>query len=119
MKTKEKVEQGKGTADHLMPLGFLLIFEFFLTKLKPTKIKRLECPKNNNHHTVVYFGKAITAKPKKIENCGWSYFVALKILFPTAIWFLIFKFFLTKLKPTKVKIQQPPYSHVLWKDRNC
>merc|ERR1712212_1280721 len=69
MKTKEKEEQGKGTADHLMPLGFLLIFVFFLTKLKPIRIKRLECPKNNNHHTVVYFGKAITAKPKKIENC--------------------------------------------------
>ena len=26
MKTKEKVEQGKGTADHLMPLGYLLYF---------------------------------------------------------------------------------------------
>ena len=26
MKTKEKVEQGKETADHLMPLGFLLSF---------------------------------------------------------------------------------------------
>ena len=25
MKTKEKVEQGKGTADHLMPLGYLFI----------------------------------------------------------------------------------------------
>ena len=24
MKTKEKVEQGKETADHLMPLGYLL-----------------------------------------------------------------------------------------------
>ena len=24
MKTKEKVERGKGTADHLMPLGYLL-----------------------------------------------------------------------------------------------
>ena len=24
MKIKEKVEQGKGTADHLMPLGYLL-----------------------------------------------------------------------------------------------
>ena len=23
MKTKEEVEQGKGTADHLMPLGYL------------------------------------------------------------------------------------------------
>ena len=23
MKTKDKVEQGKGTADHLMPLGYL------------------------------------------------------------------------------------------------
>ena len=30
MKTKEKVEQGKGTADHLMPLGYL-----FTTKLAP------------------------------------------------------------------------------------
>ena len=27
MKTKEKVEQGKGTADHLMPLGYLFFFE--------------------------------------------------------------------------------------------
>ena len=26
MKTKEKVEQGKGTADHLMPLGYLFKF---------------------------------------------------------------------------------------------
>ena len=25
MKTKEKVEQGKGNADHLMPLGYLFI----------------------------------------------------------------------------------------------
>ena len=25
MKTEEKVEQGKGTADHLMPLGYLLL----------------------------------------------------------------------------------------------
>ena len=31
MKTKEKVEQGKGTADHLMPLGFFL----FLSAGKP------------------------------------------------------------------------------------
>ena len=29
MKTKEKVEQGKGTADHLMPLGYLLPFAIF------------------------------------------------------------------------------------------
>ena len=26
MKTKEKVEQGEGTADHLMPWGYLLLF---------------------------------------------------------------------------------------------
>ena len=26
MKTKEKVERGKGTADHLMPLGYLFGF---------------------------------------------------------------------------------------------
>ena len=25
MKTKEKVEQGKGTTDHLMPLGYLFV----------------------------------------------------------------------------------------------
>ena len=25
MKTKEEVEQGKGTADHLMPLGYLFL----------------------------------------------------------------------------------------------
>merc|ERR1712087_73476 len=29
MKTKEKVEQGKGTADHLMPLGYLFFFVMF------------------------------------------------------------------------------------------
>ena len=29
MKTKEKVEQGKGTADHLMPLGYLFFYFFF------------------------------------------------------------------------------------------
>ena len=29
MKTKEKVEQGKGTADHLMPLGYLLGLDLF------------------------------------------------------------------------------------------
>ena len=29
MKTKEKVEQGKGTADHLMPLGYLFYSSFF------------------------------------------------------------------------------------------
>ena len=28
MKTKEKVEQGKGTADHLMPLGYLFFLSF-------------------------------------------------------------------------------------------
>merc|ERR1712183_125856 len=32
IKTKEKVEQGKGTADHLMPLGYL----FFLSQCKLT-----------------------------------------------------------------------------------
>ena len=30
MKTKEKVEQGKGTADHLMPLGYLFCLFFFV-----------------------------------------------------------------------------------------
>ena len=30
MKTKEKLEQGKGTADHLMPLGYLFFLLFFL-----------------------------------------------------------------------------------------
>ena len=34
MKTKEKVEQGKGTADHLMPLGYLFFsFCFFFLSL--------------------------------------------------------------------------------------
>ena len=28
MKTKEKVEQGKGTVDHLMPLGYLFFLSF-------------------------------------------------------------------------------------------
>ena len=66
-------------------------------KLKPTKVKRSEFPKSNNHHTVVYLGKAVTSKPKKIKNRGWSHFVALENFFPTIIWFLILKFFLTKL----------------------
>ena len=30
MKTKEKVEQGKGTADHLMPLGYLFTYHYFV-----------------------------------------------------------------------------------------
>ena len=30
MKTKEKVEQGKETADHLMPLGYLLLLFLLL-----------------------------------------------------------------------------------------
>ena len=34
MKTKEKVEQGKGTADHLMPLGYLF-YLFFPRKTSP------------------------------------------------------------------------------------
>ena len=67
--------------------------------------------KSNNHHTVVYLRKAVTSKPKKIENRGWSYFVALEILFPTAIWFLIFKFFLRKLLPTNVKRSECPKSN--------
>ena len=33
MKTKEKVEQGKGTADHLMPLGYLFICIVFFSFL--------------------------------------------------------------------------------------
>ena len=33
MKTKEKVEQGKGTADHLMPLGHFFPREFSATSL--------------------------------------------------------------------------------------
>ena len=38
MKTKEKVEQGKGTADHLMPLGYLFNpFRFRLTKIPVTR----------------------------------------------------------------------------------
>ena len=28
MKTKEKVEQGKGTAEHMMPLGYLLLMHY-------------------------------------------------------------------------------------------
>ena len=49
------------------------------------------------HPTVVYLVKAVTSKPKNIETRGWSYFVALEILFPMAIWFLIFKFLLRKI----------------------
>ena len=65
-------------------------------------MKRTECPKCNNHYIVLYLGKAVTSKPKKIKNRGWSHFVALENLFSTVIWFLIFKFFLTKQKPNQV-----------------
>ena len=90
---------------------WFLILKFFLTKLQPTKVKRSECPKSNQHHTVVYLGKAVTSKPKKIENRGCSYYVALDKFFPTVIWFLILKFFLTKLLPTKVKRSECPKSN--------
>ena len=33
IKTKEKVEQGKETADHLMPLGYLLLLFLLLLLL--------------------------------------------------------------------------------------
>merc|ERR1712105_310239 len=62
-------------------------------ELKPTKVKWSECPKSNNHHKVVYLGKAVASKPKKKKNRGWSHFVALENLFPMVICFLIFKFF--------------------------
>ena len=35
MKTKEKVEQGKGTADHLMPLGDWF-YQFFCLSVRPS-----------------------------------------------------------------------------------
>ena len=41
----------------------------------------------------MHLGKAVTTKPKKIENRDWSYFVALEKFFLTVIRFLIFKFF--------------------------
>ena len=44
---------------------WFFIYKLFPTKLLPTKAKRLEYPKSNNHHTVVYLGKTITFKPKK------------------------------------------------------
>ena len=66
---------------------------------------------SNNNHTVVYLRKAVTSKPKKIENRGCFYFVALEMFFLTVIWFLILKFFLTKLLPTKVKRSDCPKSN--------
>jgi len=37
---KEKVEQGKGTADHLMPLGYLFEFLFeFLSRINVSGLK--------------------------------------------------------------------------------
>ena len=50
-------------------------------------MKRLLCPKSNNHHTVVHLGKAVIPKQKTIENRGWSYFVAPEKFFPKIIWF--------------------------------
>ena len=39
MKTKEKEEQGKGTADHLMPLGYLLSLKSFF---REERVKKLQ-----------------------------------------------------------------------------
>ena len=80
-------------------------------KLLPTKVKRSDCLKSNNHHTVVYLRNAVTSKPKKIENRGCSYFVALEKFFPTIIWFLTLKTFLTKLLLTKAKRLDCPKSN--------
>ena len=48
MKTKEKVQQGKGTADHLMPLGYLFNKYFFLflgcNLNKSTEVWFSRCP---------------------------------------------------------------------------
>ena len=49
MKTKEKVEQGKGTADHLMPLGYLLsaaTLNVFYQIYNPTTLPRSQELKN-------------------------------------------------------------------------
>ena len=40
MKTKEKVEQGKGTADHLMPLAYLFHFKVDRSSIKGMKSYR-------------------------------------------------------------------------------
>ena len=47
------------------------------------------------YNSVPWKGRNFLAK--KHKNPGWSHFVALENLFPTVIWFLILKFFLTKL----------------------
>ena len=90
---------------------WFLILKFFLMKLLPTKVKRSDCLKSKNHHTVVYLWKVVTSKPKKIKNRGCSYFVALEKFFPTIIWFLTLKFFLTKLLLTKAKRLDCPKSN--------
>ena len=74
-------------------------------------MKRSECPKSNNYHTVVYLEKAVTSKPKKIKNRCCSYFAALEKFFTTVIWFLIFNFSHTKLLPTKLKGSEFPKSN--------
>ena len=38
MKTQEKVEQGKGTADHLVPLGYLFMVHFHVELHGPIAI---------------------------------------------------------------------------------
>ena len=45
MKTKEKLEQGKGIADHLMPLGYLLPPVFAMTFKEPSLNYRIETEK--------------------------------------------------------------------------
>ena len=54
---------------------------------------RSEFPKSNNLHTVLHLVKAVTSKPKKIENRGWSHFEGLEISFLTVILLLILKSF--------------------------
>ena len=89
---------------------WFLIFEFFVAKLQPTKVTWSEFPKSSNHHTVVYLRRAVTSKPKKIENRGRSHFVAIEKFFPTVIWFIILKFFLAKLQLIQVDRSEFPKS---------
>ena len=51
MKTKEKVEQGKGTADHLMPLGYLLLYQ----ETKSALLTQFKCNEPLAYRNVEYF----------------------------------------------------------------
>ena len=64
MKTKEKVEQGKGTTDHLMPLGYLLLLDSKNCKPWPVCFRNIRSVMNKLNH-----GGVVEYLEKSQEKC--------------------------------------------------